>query len=213
MDRAEQKRLIFAAFDTAGGEKALHELVSNQEAPDYRYQRFAISGRYDGEHQFLLDNMVHDGRAGYEVLTPLRVGGKAVLINRGWVPGDPDRSVLPAISIGDDYREVTGRLNSLPRPGLRLEPRNVSDNTSWPRRLSFPTAAELVDQIGYVVYDYQLLLDQDGQDGFVREWKPALMGPERHLGYAIQWFTLAFTLVVIYFIVNWKTRDRTEEND
>jgi cytochrome oxidase assembly protein ShyY1 len=31
-------------------------------------------------------------------------------------------------------------------------------------------------------------------------------GPERHLGYAVQWFALALTLVVIWIVVNWRKR-------
>ena len=38
---------------------------------------------------------------------------------------------------------------------------------------------------------------------FVRDWRPAVMGPGKHLSYAVQWFGLAIALIVI-FIVNLK---------
>ena len=41
--------------------------------------------------KFLLDNRVHQERAGYHVLTPFRADGAeaVVLVNRGWVPLAP----------------------------------------------------------------------------------------------------------------------------
>ncbi len=210
MDRVEQKRRIFATFDMAADNEVLRELVSNGQTDKFRYRHFRVSGRYDGEHQILIDNMIHNGRAGYQVLTPLRGGGKAVLINRGWVPADPNRAILPVISVDDDLREVTGRLSLLPRPGIRLEASRLLSASSWPRRLLYPKAEEIIDQLDYVIFDYQLLLDPDDTDGFVRDWRPAIMGPDRHIGYAIQWFALAFTLLVIYFFVNWKTADEMQ---
>ena len=45
-------------------------------------------------------------------------------------------------------------------------------------------------------------LDPDQEDGFVRDWKPLRSGPERNVGYAVQWFGLAAALLVIYLVVN-----------
>ena len=45
-------------------------------------------GRYDLGRQLLVDNRIHQARAGYHVLTPLRLEGHGavVLVNRGWLP-------------------------------------------------------------------------------------------------------------------------------
>ena len=209
LDRAEQKRRIFAAFEDADDQEIRNEPVNDQVVVEFRYQRFSVRGRYDGEHQILLDNMIANGRAGYHVLTPLKNGGKAILINRGWIPANPDRSLLPAVPVDGNPRQVTGRLNLLPRPGVQLETLTPARDAAWPRRLLFPTVTELVEQLGYGIYDYQLLLNPDDPDGYVRDWKPALMGPERHLAYAIQWFSLAVTLLIIYLVVNWRVIGKT----
>jgi surfeit locus 1 family protein len=68
----------------------------------------------------------------------------------------------------------------------------------------FPTVEDISAQTGYPLRDFQLLLNPDEADGFVREWKPALMEPEKHVGYAIQWFGLAATVVVIFSILAWR---------
>jgi surfeit locus 1 family protein len=212
LDRAEQKRQIFDAFGSGSGAPVRNQLVTNEAADQVIYQRFFIRGHYDGAHQVLIDNMMFEGRNGYQILTPLRTGDEVILVNRGWVPANPDRSVLPDISVDGRSRKITGRLSRLPRPGLRLDPPITSAGSAWPRRLLFPQTPELITQLGYVVYDYQLLLDPDIPDGFVRDWSPNLMSPEKHIAYAIQWFLLALTLLVIFGVVNWKVPTESTPN-
>ena len=59
------------------------------------------------------------------------------------------------------------------------------------------------------------LLGEDGgdsaePDGFVRDWKPSGLTPERHLGYAFQWFALALTLAVLVLVSFLKSRESPE---
>jgi surfeit locus 1 family protein len=212
LGRAEQKQRLFATFDTSNTKQTLHDLISDQAAGELRFQRIAVSGHYDADRQVFIDNMTHEGRVGYHVLTPLRVDGKAVLVNRGWIPANPDRSVLPRIPVSADRREIAGRVSPFARPGIRLDGGPpMSSAMPWPRRMLFPTAAELAEQLGYAIHDYQLLLDADAPDGFVRDWRPELMSPDKHRGYAIQWFAIAFTLFIIYVVVNRKEREEIDE--
>ncbi len=55
---------------------------------------------------------------------------------------------------------------------------------------------------------YALVID-DGQPGGLQyDWSPIPeMGPEKHLGYAVQWFGLAVALLIIYVGVNTRRRD------
>jgi surfeit locus 1 family protein len=47
-----------------------------------------------------------------------------------------------------------------------------------------------------------MLLNPDESEGYVRDWRPLKFGPERNVGYAVQWFSLAAALLLIYIIVN-----------
>ena len=99
------------------------------------YQRVSVTGRLDGAHQFLLDNRTHRGRAGYEVLTPLRRAEAAVLlIDRGWVPFSGTRARLPDISL-EAAAPVTlsGRIAQLPSPGLARGHAAPEARAAWPR--------------------------------------------------------------------------------
>jgi surfeit locus 1 family protein len=201
LDRAGEKRAMLARFDTASAAAANPELIADAQAPARRYERLRLSGRYDGSHQVLLDNLSFEGRPGYQVLTPLSTPGGTVLVNRGWVPADGNRTVLPDIQVSSQVREVTGRIDWLPRPGIELTTATLPKDARWPRRLLFPTSQQISAQLGLPLRDYQLLLDPDAADGYVREWHPGGMGPERHTAYAVQWFGLALTVVVIYLVL------------
>ncbi len=207
LERAEQKRRLYSDFDASGTAGALTKPIADAEIESSIYRPMRLSGRYDPEHQFLLDVMVHDGRVGYHVLTPLRRDGVAVLVNRGWVDAEADRTSIPDLPIDAREREVSGLIAPLPRSGMSLETDDLARATPWPRRLTFPSAADIRRQLDYRVAGFQLLLDPHHDDGFIREWRPALMTPEQHLSYAIQWLGLAVALVVIFIVVNLKRSD------
>jgi surfeit locus 1 family protein len=212
LGRAEEKQALFTAFERSAEGQIRYDPVTDNEVEEHLYQRFTLSGRYEPERQILLDNMMYNGRPGYQVLTPLRVGATAVLVNRGWLRADPDRNVIPDITVRDKIRDVTGRLYRLPRAGYALEPVAPQPETAWPRRLSFPTIEEIVAHIGFAAHDYQLLLDPAEADGYTREWRPALMSPEKHLAYAIQWFMMAGTIMIIYVVLTIKAARRKKLN-
>ena len=203
LGRAEEKRALFDAYALGTGETPLEGLNASDPATQ-RYQLLRLQGSFDPAHQVLLDNMSHEGRPGYHVLTPFITAEGRVLVNRGWLPADGDRTRLPRIEVTAEPRTVTGRIGYLPRPALRLAGDAESPAAPWPRRLLFPTSAEIAAQTGYALRDFQLLLDPGEPDGFVREWRPALMQPETHLGYAIQWFGLATTVVLVFVILAWR---------
>lgn len=197
LDRAAQKRRLldeFARGDTA----AVHDgLVADAAAA--RYQPLRLRGRYDPAHQILLDSMVSGSRVGYHVLTPFDTDAGTVLVNRGWLPADGDRTRLPDVTVDDRAREITGRIAFLPRPGLRLAPAPVEPGMPWPRRLLFPDIAEASAHLGRPLAGYQVLLDPALPDGHERQWQPTALGPQTHLAYAVQWFGLALAVPVLAY--------------
>lgn len=198
--RAREKQALVEAF--AAGGATVAQLRAGPVDAQPRYQRVATRGRLDSSRQVLLDNMPSStGRPGYRVLTPLRrdAGERLLLVDRGWVPLGATRAALPDVAVTDSVREVRGRLDRLPEPALRAGPAATPGASGWPRVLNFPTQDDLEQAYGAPVESRILLLDPDLADGYERQWRPALrFGPERHLGYAIQWFALALALVVAF---------------
>lgn len=208
--RAAEKRVLQQAF-AAGLTAPVVELGNQSLSALARYTHVETYGRYDTAHQFLLDNLSRDGQAGYEVLTPLQLDdGRTVLVNRGWLPlSGGGRERLPDIAMAaaaSGSRAITARVDELPVSGLalgRLPP--VVDN-HWPKPTSFPRTDQLAAALGRTVETRQLLLDAAQADGYRRDWQPASagFGPERHLAYAVQWWSLAVLVIVIYVYMSFR---------
>lgn len=209
LDRRHDKQAMIDAFARGAATTAVLGNGAVDAMP--RYQHVTVAGRYDPARQVLLDNMPSSrtGRPGYRVLTPLvRDGtGHLLLVDRGWVPLGASRADLPRVAVAATARVVVGRLDQLPVPGVRVGEAGVPGDTRWPRVLNFPVRGDLEHALGAPVEPRVLLLDAAEPDGFEREWRPALsVGPERHLGYAIQWFALAVVLLVIFIALSFQQR-------
>jgi surfeit locus 1 family protein len=214
LGRAQEKQARFDAFMSSSDETILATGLSFDELA--RYQRVRLRGRYDATRQILLDNMPSAaGRPGYRVLTPLeRADGRGwVLVDRGWVPLGATRDDVPDVAVGADERELSGTLDELPIPGVRVGPAAAPGATSWPRVLLFPTEPDVESALGVEVESRIVLLDAGVPDGFERKWRPALgFGPERHLGYAVQWFAFALVTIVLFVALNLKRTDPAEDS-
>ncbi len=198
LGRAEQKRVMARSF-TAGG-PAIDWPSLPADAP--RFQRVSLRGYFDAEHQFLLDNMSHESVAGVQVLTPFLLdNGEAVLVNRGWLPFGATRQDLPAVEVDGEKRTVVGRIDELPRPGIWLK---GPEATGWPRLVQYPGMAELSAAFGRELAPRQVLLDPGVPDGYVREWVVPGTTPDRHLGYAVQWFAFAALAAGIWFVLSFR---------
>jgi surfeit locus 1 family protein len=202
LSRAAEKQALLDQFAQALQRPVSGELSPQTPLTGNRYRRFRVSGRFDPQHQILLDNMTQGGKNGYQVLTPLRMAGWTVLVNRGWVPGSPDRSELPDVAVADNMRTLTGRLSNLPSPGLRLAAGD-SQERGWPRRMLFPQRGELEAALGVSLPDFQLLLEAGEADGYTRDWQLVApeFGPAKHQGYALQWFSFAGLTVIFYAVL------------
>ena len=79
--------------------------------------------------------------------------------------------------------------------------------TRWPRVLNFPEHAQLEQALQRRLASRILLLDPEVDDGFERVWtQHAEFGPDRHIAYAVQWFALAATMLIVYLALNLKRR-------
>jgi surfeit locus 1 family protein len=213
--RAREKQAMVESFARGTMTSVVLTGVTVDELP--RYQHVQVGGRYDPDHQVLLDNMPSSaGQPGYRVLTPLRrkEGDRLLLVDRGWVPLGTSRAQLPAVRVEANQRTVAGRLDQLPVPGVRIGPAQAPGEKGWPRVLNFPTQADLQAVLGEPVETRIVLLDASNPDGYERIWRPSLgFPPERHLGYAIQWFALALALVVIFIALSLKKGSTSETGD
>lgn len=197
LGRAAEKDVLFEQFQE-GEKRLLAEAPATPAAvSEDRYQVLRLEGRFDSRRQVLLDAMVLDGFPGYHVLTPFASrDGSRVLVNRGWIAAPKSRGELPDVTVSEAPRSLLGRIDELPRPGLRLAQSEAEFGAAWPKRMLFPTIADVEAELGEDLLPFQLLLAPTEAAGFERRWAPRVMAPERHRGYALQWFTFAAVTVL-----------------
>ena len=203
LGRWEERSAEHARFSQQTGAPALRQ--PGKTPPLFR--EVVVTGRYDNAHQFLIDNITHDGQVGYYVITTLDIANSDewLAVNRGWVAADPARQTLPDISVDGSTREVRGRVGTLPAAGLALSA-SMPETLSFPAVVVYPDLDELADwaNLGFLL-PWVLLLDGGDPDGYAaRDWQPGGLSPERHLGYAVQWFALAATLIVLWFFLSYR---------
>ena len=211
LDRAEQKEELLAQYEA--GQRTQIAITSENADTLARYQRVSVAGRYDPAHQILLDNMPSQaGRPGFRVLTPMQSPAGWLLVDRGWLPLGATRAELPDVSVDAAERNITGTMDALPRAGITLDSAPVAANAPWPRVLSFPKQADLEQQLGHELIPGVLLLDPSHPDGYERIWEAHLgFKPERHIGYAVQWFALAAAAALIFILLGFRTKKATDE--
>jgi surfeit locus 1 family protein len=204
LDRAAQKRAMFAEFEFRGSAPPVRldqrDVDGPALLPGYRA---SAAGRYRGA-TLLLDNQVHRGQAGYLVYTAFELSNRteSVLVNRGWISAGADRSRAPELATPTVEQRLEGRLSPPPQGGLRLEGRRLievlADGMLRVQTIDF---ADLTTTLDLELLSITMLLDSEAPYGFVRAWTPPGSDETRHLGYAFQWFALAATVVVVTVVV------------
>lgn len=204
LDRADEKAALRELFDSGAGYRPL---PAAGETPKL-YEPLKARGRFLGERQFLIDNMIMNGRVGYFVVTPFEhaAGEPLLLVNRGWTPKEPDRGPAAAVAVAGSEREITGRAGRLPRVGIRAGEAFEGED-GWPRIANWPTLEELEQALGRDLLPFVLLADPEPDTAFVRHWELPGPGPMRHIGYAVQWFALA-AAVIVTAVLLWRRRRR-----
>ena len=204
LDRAEQKRHRLESYLQRGHAPAQRLSPSIIDAESLINYRVVVTGHYDPERQFLLDNRVLHGQPGYHVLTPLRIvgGNTRVLVNRGWVAWGDDRRILPKVPPPDGLVRVEGRATVPSDHYFTLE-RRTTVPAHWDARWQNLDLGRFVALVDFPVQPIVVELDPiSNAGGLVREWTvPDAEWVQRHRAYAFQWFALALTLVVLYIVI------------
>ncbi|TCV84756.1 SURF1 family protein [Sulfurirhabdus autotrophica] len=213
--KAEKKQALQTMYDQRGKGPVI-QIGSQPLDPDtIRFSKVIARGNYEPAYQILLDNQIYQGRAGYQVITPLRIEGSGmhVLVYRGWVPTGNDRRDLPQIKTPQGIVEVTGYAHIPSNKFFELEqPENSI--TGWQNVWQNLDMGRYEKAVSFAVQPIAILMETSKpESSYVQDWpRPdARIGVNR--GYAIQWYAMSVALVVIYLVTNIKKLSQEEKNE
>ncbi len=208
LDRAGQKRAMLAESEKVLAERRPLPLSAAADpARTTSYDWAAGEGRFASSPAVLLDNQGHADRAGirvYRVFLP--DAAPPLLVELGWLPLPGDRK-LPAIETPAGLMHVAGLLAPPPSPGIAgslATPQADGnllaiglDRVALADALKMPALAPRV-----------LKLDPALKLGYARDLDilPNTLTPERHLGYAVQWFGLALAVLITALVLTLRKR-------
>ena len=179
--------------------------------------RIALSGKYDEEKVLLLDNRVLHGRVGYEVVHLFHDArtDTRFLVNRGFIPmlGSraqlPDIPQVPQLPQEQQQLQVTGRVHQPARADYVLRADTLVFDT-------FPVLVQSLNLSAHAwsamvpehsVYPYVIRLDEGQPGALPRYWQTTMLLPQRHLGYAIQWFAMAVAVCLLWLFFSFRRRN------
>jgi len=201
VNRAAEKAQLQQRIDHAADQAPRSIGQDLVEAKDVDYLRVEARGEFKSEGTVYVDNRVHAGLAGYEIIAPLRIGTSTryVLVKRGWIAAGPNRSQLPEIVTPGGAVAVEGV--ALPgNPRLFELSAQVQAGKLWEN----VTVDRYRHAYGLDLQPIIIQQDNDLGDGLVREWRRPDAGVDRHRGYALQWFSMCAAVVVIYIALSVK---------
>lgn len=203
LNRAHEKEARAARLELLARDPPVTLAATAARLEDIEWRQVKVRGQFEPRYGVLIDNRVRRGVAGYHVVMPLEIAsasggaGRYVLVNRGWIAGNPERTRLPEVRTPAGTVEITGLAVTPSRRFLELS-RTAADGRVWQNltleryREAFPLALQPV-----------LVLQQSPlDDGLAREWERPDLGADTHYGYAFQWLALALTILVFYLVTH-----------
>lgn len=158
-----------------------------------------------------LDNQRRGGRVGVRQYCVARVdsaaGPRALLVDLGWLPLAGDRR-LPEHDCPAGEHALGGLLTAPPAVGLAMGPGLVEQAPGrWLATRIEPARIAAAWRVPALPANV-LRLDPASPLGFERDLEllANTLPPEKHRGYAVQWFGLALTTLVIAVVLNLRRR-------
>ncbi len=212
-DKASQKLQLQDQLDQAmqAAPVALPPQLDDVQA--WRYRQVHVSGQYLPDYQILIDNQVHNERAGYHLLTPFMMQGteQVVLVNRGWIAVGNDRR-LPVLSVPQGAQRLQGQVSIPSNKYYTLE--SPQAEAGWQPLWQNLDLNKYAAAVPFSVLPVVLRLNPDpAEPGLVRDWPKPAERITTHIGYAYQWYGFAFTVFAIFLYLGFRRNDVTGVSD
>lgn len=225
LDRADQKRELKHHFANQLNAKPLlqNDIFDGLEISTLAFRRIKLVGEFLNEYTAFHDNQIVDGRPGYHVFTLFRESDSGFLywVNRGWIPGKLNRELPSRQPVTEAKIAIEASIYIPPGESVVLDIDQWSK--AWPLRIQTADINRLTSRLpeglsasiirlhasgGSGAFPYQLRLDPASQGALAIDWKIINTQPEKHMGYAIQWFAMAIALFLFWLYQSVAIEDR-----
>jgi surfeit locus 1 family protein len=211
MNRAQQKIDLGRALQAQLQMPILNANMETLTLDQALHRRVRARGQYLASDAVWLDNRPRpiaeggssgSGQSGFYLMMPLQLEGqkRVVWINRGWLPrNNQDRLALPAANTPEGITTIEGIAFAHPGKVFQLGKANSPDQK--PRieqnfELERESELHQWQQLPFIVREE----NTSSSDGISRTWPLPTNGVDRHYAYALQWFGLALTGFLFWFI-------------
>lgn len=196
--RAAHKEALHAQIQAAEHQVPIEIGTPIVDPTEIDQRRVAVTGVYAPEATIYLDNRLYHGAPGFYVLTALKVeGGPAVVVNRGWMPVNPQgrETIVPPPTPSGKVR-VEGI--AMPQVSSFVALRGAATGKLggiWPN-FSFDAFAT---QSNLSLQPIVVQQTSAAEDGLVRDWTSEGSGSERNIAYAVQWYAFSALSIGLWF--------------
>ncbi|CAH0992990.1 hypothetical protein SIN8267_03129 [Sinobacterium norvegicum] len=197
LHRAEEKQQIIIA--EANHQQSQRDISSAANVDIASGQRVLINGNFSPRINFLLDNQMYHRQFGYLLFTPFYNSDRSAVYMtvRGWLRGSLDRKILPEIPANNSV-SVSGEAVSFTEKSFALADEQYAQQ--WPAVIQTKDFENFQQYFDMPLYPYLIWLDaaESGVEKFERI--VINVAPEKHQAYALQWFSMAAVLLLLYLI-------------
>ena len=208
MDRAVEKQTMLDAAAQVLADREVHSLSAASDALRADAYDWAVGrGTFDARPALLLDNQQRDGRVGvraYRIFQPER--GGLLLVDLGWLPLAGDRA-LPTVPRPEGSIELRGLLAPPPSTGIALGPGLMRNGDGWLLTRVDMDAIARETGLSVPLAPRVLRLDPAMRLGYERDLEllANTLTPDKHRGYAVQWFGLALTVLATAILLTFRS--------
>lgn len=216
VERLHWKENLIATRTARSTGPAISLPADEADPAGYEFSKTRVTGRFLHDKEMYLAARSLNGNTGYHVVTPLvEDDGRAILIDRGWIP--IDRKDPAARAAGEVRGTVTveGLLRASQKKSW-LVPDNEPRNNVW-----FYVDVPAMAKWAAVEHARPYFIEAGpaaNPGGLPIGGQSRTELPNNHLQYAITWYSFAISLAVIYFLYHrnlareQEAKAREEEN-
>ncbi|WP_394202620.1 SURF1 family protein [Shewanella waksmanii] len=213
--RAEQKQTIAAdlAERQQTGPLDFQQLLTKSHQHSLTGFTAKILVTPSSKGTILLDNQTFKGKVGYlayQLVQPT-ASNYLLMMELGFVAAGKDRQQLPTVATLAAPQVIQGRVYQ--KSINPLSSQLLAEN-GWPMRIQNLNLPQLSEHLGQPIAPFVVQATNIEGNELPQPWQPIPMAAKKHIGYAVQWFSLAAALIVLsgYLLIS-KTNSRKPSED